>query len=139
MVLESVHDEVRRLALSDLLSDIQNEGKADSDNQNSSGGGLNGQSFVFTGTLTTMKRADAQKQGSALGGVAASSVSASLSYLVIGDAGKAGSKLDKAKSLGVPVISESEFMTPSKMPSNLHLHLIQRVQMQKAKNELYNM
>ena len=111
LVLESVHDEVRRLALSDLLSEIQQEGKSSSENASSGGGGFNGQSFVFTGTLTTMKRADAQKQVKALGGVAASGVSASLSYLVIGDAGKAGSKLSKANSLGVPVISESEFMT----------------------------
>ena len=109
LILESVHDEVRRLSLSDLLNEIQNESAAASDHQSNGGGGLNGQSFVFTGTLTSMKRADAQKQVKALGGVAASGVSASLSYLVIGDAGKAGSKLSKANSLGVSVISESEF------------------------------
>ena len=112
LIAGSVHDEVRRLVLSDLLVDLKGGGTGVSADGSGAGGGdgLGGQSFLFTGTLTTMKRADAQKKVKALGGVAASSVSSDLSYLVIGDAGKAGSKLTKANSLGVPVISETEFM-----------------------------
>lgn len=74
------------------------------------GGPLAGQSFLFTGTLTQMARAEAQAQVVALGGSAASSVSRKLSFLVVGDAGKAGSKLTKAEELGIPVLSESAFM-----------------------------
>lgn len=109
LILESVHNEVRRLGLSDLLSCLQ---KSDHQGTEQSGGqtGLSGQSFLFTGTLTRLKRAEAQKRVKELGGIAASSVTGHLSYLVIGDAGKAGSKVDKAKKLGVPVISETEFM-----------------------------
>lgn len=69
-----------------------------------------GQSFLFTGTLEAMKRGDAQAIVKELGGIAASGVSKSLSYLVVGNKGKAGSKLTKAEKLGVPVISEDEFL-----------------------------
>lgn len=70
---------------------------------------LSGQSFVFTGTLVSMKRSEAQAKVLALGGDCPSSVSKSLTYLVVGDAGKAGSKLTKASKLGVKVLSETEF------------------------------
>ena len=69
-----------------------------------------GQSFLFTGTLEAMKRGDAQKIVKELGGIAASGVSRSLSYLVVGNKGKAGSKLTKAEKLGVPVITENAFL-----------------------------
>ncbi|MBU0554161.1 NAD-dependent DNA ligase LigA [Myxococcota bacterium] len=69
-----------------------------------------GRSFLFTGTLAQMKRADAQAAVEALGGVNASGVSKALGCLVVGDAGKAGSKLSKAQKLGVAVWSESEFV-----------------------------
>jgi len=74
-------------------------------------GPLDGQSFLFTGTLTQMSRNDAQDRVRALGGQAASGVSKTLTYLVVGDAGKAGSKLKKAQAAGVSILSESEFMT----------------------------
>lgn len=74
-------------------------------------GAFDGLSFLFTGTLVSMKRKEAQERVKALGGVAASGVSSSLSFLVVGDAGKAGSKLTKAEKLGVTVLSESDFIT----------------------------
>lgn len=70
-------------------------------------GKLKGLSFLFTGTLT-MKRNDAEALVSDNGGNIASSVSKNLSYLVAGE--KAGSKLDKANSLGIKVLSENEFL-----------------------------
>ena len=108
LTLESIHDEVRRLALNDALAALRDLNRSTENSETSAG--LSGQSFLFTGTLTSMKSTDAQNRVKDLGGTAASVVNKNLSYLVIGDAGKAGSKLDKAKSLGVAVISESEFM-----------------------------
>ena len=70
-------------------------------------GKFKGLSFLFTGTLT-MKRNDAEALVSNNGGNIASSVSKNLSYLVAGE--KAGSKLDKANSLGVKVLTENEFL-----------------------------
>lgn len=69
---------------------------------------LRGKTFVFTGELSSMRREEAQAAVKAKGAVAGSSVSAKTSYLVAGD--KAGSKLKKAEALGVPVLTEEEFL-----------------------------
>jgi DNA ligase (NAD+) len=69
---------------------------------------LEGQTFVFTGTLEQFTRPEAEAMVERLGGRASSSISKKTSYLVAGPG--AGSKLEKAKSLGVPVISELEFL-----------------------------
>ncbi len=70
-------------------------------------GSLNGKSFVFTGSIK-MDRVEAQEMVRHAGGEVASSVSKNTSYVVAGE--NAGSKLDKARELGVAVISESEFL-----------------------------
>ncbi len=69
---------------------------------------LKGKSFVFTGTLPTLERDTAQEMVRSLGGEVSSSVSRLTSYVVAGE--NAGSKLDKARDLGVEIISEEEFM-----------------------------
>ncbi len=72
-------------------------------------GGLAGQTFLFTGTLAKLKRADAEAMAEALGGKIMSGVSSKLNYLVVG--ADAGSKLEKAKKLmTVNIISEDEFI-----------------------------
>lgn len=69
---------------------------------------LAGLTFVLTGTLPTMSRDEASALIKQAGGKVSSSVSKKTSYVVAGDA--AGSKLDKATSLGVKVIDESELL-----------------------------
>lgn len=70
-------------------------------------GAFAGQSVVLTGTLSAYKRSEAQKLIEAAGGVCQSAVSAKTTLVVAGEA--AGSKLDKAKKLGIRVIGEEEF------------------------------
>lgn len=66
-----------------------------------------GKTFVLTGSLETMDRADAEKAIKMRGGKASSSVSKKTDYVVVG--ANAGSKLAKARELGITVIDESEF------------------------------
>ena len=68
---------------------------------------LAGKTLVVTGTLARYSRDEIESLIQQLGGRAASSVSKNTDFVVAGD--KAGSKLDKAKQLGVPVIDEAEF------------------------------
>ncbi|MBQ9066144.1 MAG: NAD-dependent DNA ligase LigA, partial [Clostridia bacterium] len=67
-----------------------------------------GQSFVLTGTLPTMKRSEAAALVEQYGGKVTGSVSKRTSYLLAGE--KAGSKLEKANALGIPVLTEEEFL-----------------------------
>jgi hypothetical protein len=69
---------------------------------------LAGKTVVVTGTLTRFSRDEIHKLIEREGGKPSSSVSSKTSYLVAGEA--AGSKLEKAKSLGVQVLSEDEFL-----------------------------
>jgi DNA ligase (NAD+) len=67
-----------------------------------------GQSFVFTGALTTMSREEAESKAESMGGRASSSVSKKTHYVVAGE--YPGSKYEKAKTLGVTIITEDEFL-----------------------------
>lgn len=67
---------------------------------------FSGMTFVITGTLPTMSRDEAKALIEANGGKVSGSVSKKTTYLVAGDA--AGSKLDKARSLNVPILSEND-------------------------------
>lgn len=66
-----------------------------------------GKTFVLTGTLPTLTRDEATAKIEAAGGKVSGSVSKKTSYVLAGE--EAGSKLDKARELGVPVIDEAEF------------------------------
>jgi DNA ligase (NAD+) len=63
--------------------------------------------FVFTGTLANRSREEAEALVAAHGGKAGGSVSKKTSYVVVGT--DPGSKFDKAKTLGVPILDEPQF------------------------------
>lgn len=71
-------------------------------------GKLNGETFLFTGTLPTLKRHEAEAMVKAAGGRVLSGVSKNLTHLIAGE--KAGSKLDKAMKLGIHIMTEEEFL-----------------------------
>lgn len=73
---------------------------------------LKGKTFVFTGGLDKMSRTDAEELVRTLGGHSSSSVSKQTDFVVAGR--DPGSKLDKAKKLGVRTISEAEFLKMAK-------------------------
>jgi DNA ligase (NAD+) len=68
---------------------------------------LAGKTFVLTGTLSQMSRNEAKSQLQKLGAKVSGSVSKKTDYVVAGE--KAGSKLEKAKKLGVTILEETEF------------------------------
>jgi DNA ligase (NAD+) len=70
-------------------------------------GALAGKTFVLTGTLPTLSREDATKLIEELGGKVSGSVSKKTSYVVAGE--EAGSKLQKAQQLGIPILDEAAF------------------------------
>lgn len=69
---------------------------------------ISGQTFVLTGTLASMTRDEAKEKLESLGAKVAGSVSAKTNYVVTGT--EAGSKLAKAKELGVSILDENEFI-----------------------------
>ena len=72
-------------------------------------GNLSDQTFLFTGTLSKLKRSEAELQVENLGGKILSGVSSKLNYLVCGE--DAGSKLEKAKKIpSIKILSEEDFL-----------------------------
>lgn len=86
------------------LSNLQDETISDGINE-----AIAGKTFVLTGTLPTLKRDQAQAMIEAAGGKVSGSVSKKTDYVVAGEA--AGSKLEKAQTLGVAILTEEELLT----------------------------
>ena len=90
--------------LEELGLQLKNEKKA-----HITDGNLQGLTFLFTGTLPSLKRSEAEAMVEQHGGKIVTGVSSKLNYLVAGE--EAGSKLEKAKNTGtVKIISESDFL-----------------------------
>ena len=92
-------------SLKDLGLKLDNEKKISPDKNNR----LHNQTFLFTGTLSRLKRSEAENMVEANGGKIVSGVSSKLDYLVMGE--DAGSKLEKARKIHtIRIISEDEFL-----------------------------
>jgi DNA ligase (NAD+) len=109
-VSESIFDFFHNNDNIQMLEVLANTGlNIHGDKAEETSGILSGQTFLFTGTLPTLKRNDAEKLVEANGGRILSTVSANLNYLVTGDS--AGSKLEKARKLkSVKIINEKDFL-----------------------------
>lgn len=105
-VAESISAFFREPHNADLVERLRAAGlKFDHLVKKKEGGKLKGLTFVLTGTLPTLSRDDAKKLIEDAGGKVSGSVSGKTSYVVAGE--EAGSKLDKAVTLGVPVLTEA--------------------------------
>ncbi len=91
-----------------MLKDLRAAGLVVQSTQPKDDAPLAGKRFVFTGTLLTMTRAQAGERVASLGAIVASTVSKNTDTVVLGE--NAGSKADKARELGIPTLSESEFL-----------------------------
>ena len=111
VIAVSIHnwfkEEANKLLLSNLLKAVKitNEELPVTNFSHS----LFGKTFVFTGTMSKMDREEAKRLVRRLGGEASESVSVKTTYLVSGESSP-GSKYDKAKKLGVKILSESDFL-----------------------------
>ena len=104
--LESLHDSFSEEELIGRLAQLGLNMTAI--RQEQAGSALAGATFVLTGTLPTMGRKEATALIEQHGGKVTSSVSKKTSYVVAGE--EAGSKLDKANTLGIPVLTEAQLL-----------------------------
>lgn len=102
-VIEFFNDEFNNKMIDDLF----NVGLTLNETSKILGGKFDGMTFVLTGTLPTFSRAYATDLIEKNGGQTSSSVSKNTTFVLAGE--NAGSKLDKAKMLGIKIISEEEF------------------------------
>ncbi|HEX3867086.1 MAG TPA: BRCT domain-containing protein, partial [Gemmatimonadaceae bacterium] len=91
-----------------LIERLRTRGLTFEEPQTQTGGALKGLTVVITGSLPTLSRDAASALVEANGGRVANSVSKKTSFVVVGE--DAGSKLEKARSLGVETIDEAELI-----------------------------
>ncbi len=109
IMAQSVHDYFRIDSNRALIEALKNAGVKMPPAEKKSEGEFSGKTFVLTGTLPTYTRNEAAAVIEAAGGKVSGSVSQKTDFVLAGES--AGSKLDKANSLGVKVIDEEEFKT----------------------------
>ena len=91
--------------LNDIISQIEVTDFEVSHTQTSQ---LTGKTIVFTGTLEKMTRSEAKAKAESLGAIVAGDVSSKTDYVIAGQS--AGSKVKKAKDLGIQVLTEAEWL-----------------------------
>lgn len=101
----AIHTYLARPAVREEIRRLREAGVRFTPVARSGGGALAGKTFVLTGTLPSMGREEAKRRIEAAGGKVAGSVSRKTDYVVAG--AEAGSKLDRARELGVPVLDEA--------------------------------
>jgi DNA ligase (NAD+) len=107
-VASAVHEFFAEARNRDLLERLRAAGLTFTAQQRKRSAKLEGLMFVLTGTLPNLSREDAKARIETAGGRVSGSVSKKTSYVVAGE--EAGSKLDKARELKVPVIDEAELL-----------------------------
>jgi DNA ligase (NAD+) len=107
-VAAAVHEFFAELRNRELIERLRAAGLTFTAEKRKRSAKLEGLTFVLTGTLPTLTREDAKERIETAGGRVSASVSKKTSYVVAGD--DAGSKLDKARDLKVPVIGEPELL-----------------------------
>ena len=109
-VAESIYQFFSTTENSEMLNKLEALGlQLHSIKKQTAAGTLNGKSFLFTGSLLKMKRAEAEELVEANGGKILSGVSSKLDYLIVGE--DAGSKLEKAKKIAsIQILSEDDFI-----------------------------
>ncbi|MFI5348261.1 MAG: NAD-dependent DNA ligase LigA [Elusimicrobiota bacterium] len=109
IVAKSLHAFFSSQAGRELISRLRAHGltMAKPERRIAAGAPFAGKTFVFTGALTLFTREEAEEKVKSLGGKASGSVSSKTSYVVAGE--DAGSKLKKAETLGVKVLTERQF------------------------------
>lgn len=109
-VAESIYQFFRTNENIEMLKKLEAAGlQLNSIKQQSSGGSLEGKSFLFTGTLMKLKRSDAEEMVEANGGKILAGVSSKLDYLIVGE--DAGSKFEKAKKIAsIQILDEDAFL-----------------------------
>ncbi len=108
VVAKSVYDYFHSKGKKECERLVKNGVEIIQESLDSSKGSLQGKIFVITGTLPTLEREQVKQLIRTHGGHVSESVSKSTSYLVAGD--KAGSNYDKAKKLGIPLLTEADFL-----------------------------
>ncbi len=106
-IVEHFQDPRNRALVSDLLA-LGVEPTPPQANRLPTSAQLAGKTFVLTGTLPSLTREEATARIEAAGGKVSGSVSKKTAYVLAGE--EAGSKLEKAQALGVPVIDEAAFL-----------------------------
>ena len=109
IIAQSVYRLPAQQVRQETIDDLKSAGREDGSRPTRAGGprALEGKTLVVTGTLRKYSRDEIEELITRHGGHAASSVSKNTDYVVAGE--KAGSKLAKARELGVKVITEEEF------------------------------
>ena len=108
VIAESLVESFSQPEFRQQIEQLRESGVKLTEEKEETGSSLAGKTFVITGTLPTMSRKEAQMLIEQNGGKVTASVSKKTSFLLAGE--DAGSKLVKAQTLGIPVVSEAELM-----------------------------